>query len=164
MSKLNPHFQQAALANLSSIPGPFAQRRLIANLKFLRKATLTSIVVFGIYQSLLTGLETEALRKGGRISRSEQIQILTFSVLKTISNGASSTILFGVLLLCFPWLSVPFSILGLLGASKASIDVFNVFWARLEKTQQEELLQASLEAGINLRRFIHGKYPESTLS
>ena len=164
MSKLNPHFQQAALANLSSIPGPFAQGRLIANLKFLRKATLTSIVVFGIYQSLLTGLETEALRKGGLISRSEQIKILTASVLKTISNGAGSTVLFGELLLCFPWLSFPFTILGMLGASKASIDVFNAFWAKLEKTQQEELLQTSLKAGLSLRKFIHGKYPESTLS
>jgi hypothetical protein len=62
----------------------------------------------------------------------------------------------GFLLLVFPWLSAPLSILGLVGMSMASIELFNAFWDGLDELQRSELLDASLEAGVNLRRFLNG--------
>ena len=56
----------------------------------------------------------------------------------------------------FPWLSAPLSILGLVGMSMASIELFNAFWDGLDEIQRAELLDASLAAGVNLRRFLNG--------
>jgi hypothetical protein len=62
----------------------------------------------------------------------------------------------GVILLVCPWLSLPLSLLGLVGMGKASLDLFNAFWDGLDESQHAELLAASLEAGVNLRRFLNG--------
>ncbi|WP_320674499.1 hypothetical protein [Prochlorococcus sp. MIT 1341] len=158
MRNFNSKFGSTALAPFNSAQvNLYNYQSGISNFNFLKKATLSSVVIYGLYQSLLTGFKTETLRKKGLISRYEQIQILTSSVATSISNGVTTTFLLGVLLLCFPWLSVPFSIVGVVGIGKASIEVFNAFWEGLELNQKEELLKASLEAGVNLRVFIKGK-------
>ncbi len=165
MRNLKARFSPAALEILTSVRfKPSGKGRTLNNFGFLKKATLTSIVIYATYQSLLTALKTESLRKKGLVTRSKQIQILTSSVLSSVSDGVANTLLFGILLLCFPWLSIPFSMIGLVGVGNASIEIFNAFWNGLEIMQQEKLLQASMEAGINLRRFISGPNLEGVFS
>jgi hypothetical protein len=42
---------------------------------------------------------------------------------------------------------------------KASLDLFHAFWDGLDELQRAELLAASLQAGVNLRRLISGDQP-----
>jgi len=53
----------------------------------------------------------------------------------------------------------PLSLLGLVGMGKASLDLFHAFWDGLDELQRAELLAASREAGVNLRRFLDGGEP-----
>lgn len=62
-----------------------------------------------------------------------------------------------VVLLVFPWLGWPLTLLSLMGAGKASMDLFHAFWDGLSPQQQGELLTAAHAAGVNLRRFLDGE-------
>lgn len=57
-----------------------------------------------------------------------------------------------VLQVC-PWLSLPWSLLGL---GKASVDLFHAFWDGLDELQRAEPLAAAMEAGVNLRTYLRG--------
>jgi hypothetical protein len=57
-----------------------------------------------------------------------------------------------VVLLVFPWMAFPLSVLGLVGTGKASIDLFNAFWDGLSDTQRQELRTLAFDAGIALGR------------
>ncbi|MCP9883338.1 hypothetical protein KBY65_12795 [Cyanobium sp. Alchichica 3B3-8F6] len=127
--------------------------------EFVAESTLGGVVVYAIYQALLTGLRTEALRKRGTITRGVQIQMVASTVWESVKQGAAVSLVLGVVLLIFPWLGFPLSVLGLVGMGKASLDLFHAFWDGLDEVQRAELLAAAMEAGVNLRRFIDGQAP-----
>ena len=60
-----------------------------------------------------------------------------------------------VLQVC-PWLSLPRSLLGLVGMGEAAVDLFHAFWDGLDELQRAELLAAAMEAGVNLRTYLRG--------
>lgn len=62
-----------------------------------------------------------------------------------------------VVLLVFPWLALPLSVVGLVGMGKASLDLFHAFWDGLTEVQRAELLAAAMEAGVNLRSQLRGE-------
>ncbi len=126
----------------------------VNNVKFIAKSTLGGVAIYTIYQSLLTGFKTEALRKKGLISRESQNKILAKKILFSLKNGATISAYIGLILLFFPWLTLPFAIFGFIGTGKAYVDLFNAFWEGLDPLQRAQLLIASKEAGINLRRFL----------
>jgi hypothetical protein len=127
--------------------------------EFVTESTLGGVVVYAIYQALLSGLRTEALRKRGAINRTVQIQMIASTVWESVKQGAAVSLLLGVVLLVFPWLAFPLSVLGLVGMGKASLDLFHAFWDGLDELQRAELLAAAMEAGVNLRRFLDGDQP-----
>ena len=55
--------------------------------EFIGESTVGGMVVFAIYQALLTGLRTEAMRKRGEIDRSTQVQAIVASVWETTKQG-----------------------------------------------------------------------------
>jgi hypothetical protein len=117
------------------------------------------MVIYAIYQALLTGLRTEALRKRGSITRAVQVQMIASTVWESVKQGAAVSLVLAVVLLIFPWLAFPLSLLGLVGMGKASLDLFHAFWDGLDELQRAELLAAAMEAGVNLRRFLNGDEP-----
>ncbi|MCP4973091.1 MAG: hypothetical protein GY914_05370 [Prochlorococcus sp.] len=124
--------------------------------EFVAESTLGGVAIYAVYQALLTGLRTEALLQRGAISRAVQLQMISATVWESVKQGAAVSLVLGVILLVCPWLSLPLSLLGLVGMGKASLDLFNAFWDGLDESQHAELLAASLEAGVNLRRFLNG--------
>jgi hypothetical protein len=80
-------------------------------------------------------------------------------VWEATKQGAAVSLALGVILLVFPWLSMPLALLGMVGMGKASLDLFHAFWDGLDELQRDELLAASRQAGVNLRRFISGDQP-----
>jgi hypothetical protein len=62
----------------------------------------------------------------------------------------------GVVLLVFPWLSLPLTLLGFVGMGKALLDLFHAFWDGLSEKQRAELHRAAYEAGVDLRRMLAG--------
>ena len=156
-----PQLQQAsietaAIAGLISLDTKL-NGGSFSNAEVISRSTLGGIALYSIYQSLLTALRTEALRKKGLISRETQRKMLIKSILESLRNGTSIGFSVGLTLLIFPWLTLPLSVLGLIGISKASIDLFDAFWEGLDQNQQTHLLLASKEAGINLRRLINNR-------
>ena len=127
--------------------------------EFVIESTAGGVVIYAIYQALLTALRTEALRKRGKIDRAVQVQMIATTVWKSVKQGAAASLVLAVVLLLFPWLSLPLSLLGLVGMGKASLDLFHAFWDGLDATQQAELLAAAHDAGINLRQFLAGNLP-----
>jgi hypothetical protein len=122
--------------------------------EFVAESTLGGLVVYAIYQALLTALRTEALRQRGEIDRATQVRTIAMTVWETAKQGAVVSVVLGVVLLVFPWLSLPLTLLGFVGMGKASLDLFHAFWDGLGEVQRAELLAASYEAGVNLRRFL----------
>ena len=150
--------EAAPLAGLASIDVNLNGGSLTGG-EFIIESTLGGIVVFATYQALLTGLRTEALRKRGEISRAVQIQMIGSTVWASVKQGAAVSLVLAVVLLVFPWLAMPLSLLGLVGMGKASLDLFHAFWDGLDERQRAELLAAAMEAGVNLRRFLDGGEP-----
>ena len=67
-----------------------------------------------------------------------------------------------VLLVVFPWLAAPLSLLGIVGLGKASLDLFHAFWDGLSPAQQLELHLQAQQAGVDLARFLgHGPDPSA---
>jgi hypothetical protein len=127
--------------------------------EYLVESSLGGVAVYAVYQALLTALRTEALRKRGTITRTVQVRMISATVWEATKQGAAVSLALGVVLLVFPWLSMPLAVLGLVGMGKASLDLFHAFWDGLDALQRDELLAASLQAGVNLRRFISGDQP-----
>lgn len=148
----------APMAGLASIDVNLNGSSLNAG-EFVAESTAGGVVVYAIYQALLTGLRTEALRKRGAISRAVQFQMISTTVWESVKQGAAVSLVLGVVLLIFPWLGFPLSLLGLVGMGKASLDLFHAFWDGLDEVQRAELLAVATEAGVNLRQFIDGDQP-----
>ena len=122
--------------------------------KFVGESTLGAIVVYGVYQALLTALRCEAMVRRGEISRRDQASLVVRSVWSAMQQGAAVGLVLGLVLLVFPWLSLPMTLAGLVGAGKASLDLFHAFWDGLDATQRAELHDAAYRAGMNLGRLV----------
>ena len=145
-------FEVAPLAGLASINvngsvGP------VPATEFLGESTLGGMAVYAIYQALLTGLRTEAMRRRGELSRTTQIQLVAQTVWASVKEGAAVSAVLAVVLLVFPWMAFPLSLLGLVGTGKATMDLFDAFWDGLSADQRQELRTLAFDAGIALGRF-----------
>ena len=120
--------------------------------EFLGESTLGGMVVCAIYQALLTGLRTEAMRRRGELNRATQIQLVAQTVWASVKEGAAVSAVLAVVLLIFPWMALPLSVLGLVGTGKATIDLFDVFWDGLSDAQRQELRTLAFDAGTALGR------------
>ncbi|WP_253912369.1 hypothetical protein [Synechococcus sp. KORDI-52] len=107
-------------------------------------------MVYAIYQALLTGLRTEAMRKRGALDRQTQIRLVAESVWASAKEGAAVSAVLGVVLMMFPWMAFPLSVLGVFGAGKATMDLVDAFWDGLTEEQQNEVRVLAYEAGVNL--------------
>lgn len=124
--------------------------------EFIGEHTVGGMLVYAIYQALLTGLRTEAMRKRGEIDRATQIQVIAASVWETTKQGAAVSAVMSVVLLVFPWLAFPLSLVGLVGMGKASIDLVHAFWDGLDEEQRSALHRAAFDAGVNLSQLLGG--------
>ena len=124
--------------------------------KFVSESTLGAMVVYGVYQALLSALRTEAMVRRGELSRRDQAQLVLRSVWSSMQQGAAVGLVVSVVLLVFPWLSLPITLAGVVGAGKASLDLFHAFWDGLNEAQRAELHDAAYRAGMNLGRLVHG--------
>ncbi len=124
--------------------------------EFIGEHTVGGVFVYAVYQALLTALRTEAMRKRGEIDRATQIQVIAASVWETTKQGAAVSAVLSVVLLVFPWLSLPLGILGLVGMGKASIDLVHAFWDGLSEAQRADLHRAAFDAGVNLAQLLGG--------
>jgi hypothetical protein len=118
--------------------------------EFIGESTLGGMVVYAIYQALLTGLRTEAMRRRGELDRATQIQLIAQTVWASVKEGAAVSAVLAFVLLLFPWMASPLSLLGLVGTGKATIDLFDAFWDGLSEDQREELMRRAFDAGIAL--------------
>jgi hypothetical protein len=150
--------EMAPLAGLASIDLNHNGGSLSGG-EFVAESALSGMVVFAVYQALLTGLRTEALRRRGEISRAVQLQTISTTVWESVKQGAAVSLVLGVVLLVCPWLTLPLSLLGMVGMGKASLDLFHAFWDGLNELQRAELLATAHEAGVNLRQFLRGSQP-----
>jgi hypothetical protein len=129
--------------------------------EFVTESTLGGIAVYAIYQALLSAMRTEAMHRRGEIDRATQLQTIAATVWESSKQGAVVSAALGVVLLVFPWLSLPLTLVGAVGLGKASLDLFHAFWDGLSPEQQANLSRAAFEAGVNLRRFVEGGHPGS---
>ncbi len=129
--------------------------------EFIGESTVGGMLVFAIYQALLTGLRTEAMRKRGEIDRSTQVQAIVASVWETTKQGAAVSAVLSVVLLVFPWLGFPLSLVGMVGLGKASIDLVHAFWDGLSEEQRSDLHRAAFDAGVSLSQLLGGAAPAS---
>ncbi|MFZ0406597.1 MAG: hypothetical protein WAM11_00585 [Cyanobium sp.] len=125
--------------------------------RILSESTLGAVVIYGVYQALLTALRTEAMVRRRELDRSSQARLIAHSVWGSIQDGAAIGLAMGLLLLIFPWLSVPVGVLSVVGLGKASLDLLHAFWDGLNELQRHELHDAAYAAGINLHRLLHGE-------
>ena len=132
--------------------------------EFIGESTVGGMLVFAIYQALLTSLRTEAMRKRGEINRSTQVQAILASVWETTKQGAAVSAVLSVVLLVFPWLGFPLSLIGIVGLGKASIDLVHAFWDGLSEEQRLDLHRAAFDAGVSLNQLLVGAGPSSQLA
>jgi len=144
----------APLAGLASID--IGRPGTVGGHEFLAESTLGAVAIYAIYQALLTTLRSEAMVRRGEIRRSQQAALVARTVWQAVQQGAAVGLVLGLLLLVFPWLSLPFSVLGAVGAGKASLDLFHAFWDGLSAEQRGELHEAAYRAGMNLGRLVRG--------
>jgi hypothetical protein len=127
--------------------------------EFVTESTIGGLAVYAAYQALLTALRTEAMRRRGEIDRPGQARAIVFTVWESMKQGAAVSMVLGVVLMIFPWLTWPLAVLGVVGMGKASLDLFHAFWDGLDEAQQAELHRAAFEAGVNLRSFLEARSP-----
>ena len=145
----------AVLASFTSLDAKIHGTNF-TNPKFFAQSALGGLALYTIYKSLLTSLKTEALRKKGLINRGVQIQIIQEVVMESLASGTTASLSIGLMLLLFPSLTLPISLLGIVGIGKASINLFDAFWCSLSELQRTELHNASRDAGINLAKLLRG--------
>jgi hypothetical protein len=146
--------EAAPLAGLASVDlGPPGSA---GGAEFVAESTLGAVVVYTLYQALLSTLRTEAMVRRGELNRQQQLQLVIATIWRSVQQGAAVGLVLGLLLLVFPWLSLPLTVLGAVGAGKASLDLFHAFWDGLSPEQQADLLDAAHRAGVNLGRLVRG--------
>ena len=137
-----------ASVNINRSVGP------VSSTEFVGESTLGGVLVYAIYQALLTGLRTEAMRKRGALDRQTQIRLVAESVWASAKEGAAVSAVLGVVLVVFPWMAFPLSVMGVFGAGKATMDLVDSFWDGLTNHQKEEIELLAYESGIYLRELL----------
>jgi hypothetical protein len=122
--------------------------------RLVGQGTLGAVLVYATYQALLTALRGEALVRRGAISRRDQGAMVLRSLVGAVRQGAAVGLVLSLLLLAFPWLTLPLTLAGTVGAGKASLDLFHAFWDGLSETQKLELHGAAYRAGMSLGRLL----------
>jgi hypothetical protein len=82
--------------------------------------------------------------------------VIGASVWESTRQGAAVSVVLSVVLLVFPWLAFPLTLVGLVGMGKASIDLVHAFWDGLDEDQRSALHRAAYEAGVNLGQLLGG--------
>ena len=150
-------WEAAPLAGLASIDlnrngGAFTGGELFS------ESTVGGVVLYAAYQALLTALRTEALRKRGELDRLTQVRLVLATSLESAKSGVAVGAILSVVLLVFPWLTLPLTLLGVVGTAKASLDLFHAFWDGLDEHQKLEVTVAAHEAGVNLADFFRNDH------
>ncbi len=140
-----------------------AGRPPLSGRMFVAESSLGGVVVYAVYQALLTSLRTEALVRRGALGRHEQMGLILSTVGSAVRQGAAVSLVLGLLLLLAPWLALPLSLLGIVGMGKASMDLFHAFWDGLSPGQRVQLHEAAHEAGVRLGGLVRGR-PDQLLS
>jgi len=120
--------------------------------EFLAEYTLGGMVVYAIYQALLTGLRQGSMCRRGEQNRSTQIQLVAQNVWASVKEGAAVSAVFSIVLLVFPWMAFPKSVLGLAGSGKATINRPDAIWDGLFEARRQELRNLKSNKGIALGR------------
>ena len=124
--------------------------------RLLSQATLGAVVVFGVYQALLSALRCEALVRRGELGRREQVRIVCDTAWAAMQRGAALGLVLSLVLLALPWLNLPLGVLSVVGVGRASLDLAHAFWDGLSPLQRSELHSAAFAAGVSLQRFLCG--------
>ncbi|MFM1798487.1 MAG: hypothetical protein RLZZ117_765 [Cyanobacteriota bacterium] len=133
-----------------------APRSVLSTRQLVTEATLAGMVVYGVYQALLSGLRSEGLVRRGVLTRSAQARLILATVWEAMKEGTAVGLGLSLIVLVFPWLAMPLTVMGAVGLGKASIDLFHAFWDGLSPSQQGQLHAAAYEAGVNLNRLLGG--------
>jgi hypothetical protein len=80
--------------------------------------------------------------------------VIAESVWATTKQGAAVSAVLSVVLLVFPWLGFPLTLVGLVGMGKASLDLVHAFWDGLSDEQRRDLHRAAFDAGVNLSQLL----------
>jgi hypothetical protein len=120
--------------------------------EFVAESAVGGMAVYAVYQALLTALRTEAMRRRGEIDRGTQARTILATVWESTKQGSAVSLVLGTVLALFPWLTLPFALLGAVGLGKASLDLVHAFWDGLDEDQRADLHEAAYEAGVSLRR------------
>lgn len=147
--------EMAPLAGWVSIPLPGSPSALQSG-RLLSESTLGAVVVFGVYQALLSALRCEALVRRGELERRDQIRIVRDTAWAAMQQGAALGLVLSLVLLVLPWLSLPLGLLSVVGVGRASLDLAHAFWDGLSPQQRSELHRAAYAAGISLNRLVAG--------
>ena len=150
--------EMAPLAGLLSIRLP-GRTAAMGPGRVLAESSLGAVVVYGVYQALLTALRCEALVRRGEMDRSAQWGLVLHSAWAAMRDGAAIGLALSVLLVVLPWLAMPVGLLGVLGLGRASLDLAHAFWDGLSPDQRGELHQAAYAAGVSLNRLLAGSGP-----
>ncbi len=150
----------APLAGLVSLSLPGSPTALSPG-RLLSEATLGSVVVYGIYQALLSALRCEALVRRGELDRRAQFRIVCQTAWGAMQQGAAVGLVLSVVLLVLPWLSLPLGVLSVVGVGRASLDLAHAFWDGLSSQQRGELHRAAYAAGVSLNRLLGSRSLEA---
>lgn len=143
------------LAALVSLPLPGPASGLQSG-RLLSESTLGAVLVYGMYQALLSALRCEALVRRGELDRRAQIQRVAQSAWTAMQEGAAIGLVLALVLLVLPWLSLPLGLLSVVGVGRASLDLAHAFWDGLSPQQRHELHCAAYAAGVSLNRLLAG--------
>jgi hypothetical protein len=152
--------EAAPLVGLAAlkISGP---RSALSPRQLLTESTVAGMVVYGVYQALLSGLRSEGLVRRGVLTRPAQVRLILATVWEAMKEGTAVGLVLSLVVLVCPWLALPLSVMGAVGLGKASVDLFHAFWDGLSASQQRHLHAAAYEAGVNLNRLLGGAAPDS---
>ncbi|MEB3316610.1 MAG: hypothetical protein VKO39_00490 [Cyanobacteriota bacterium] len=141
---------------------PFSvPRSALSSRPLVTEATLAGMVVFGVYQALLSGLRSEGLVRRGVLSRSAQARLILATVWDAMKEGTAVGLVLSLVVLVCPWLALPLTVMGAVGLGKASVDLFHAFWDGLSISQRRQLHAAAYDAGVNLNRLLGGAPADS---
>jgi hypothetical protein len=138
------------------VPGPALPTR-----QLVTEVTLAGMVVYGVYQALLSGLRSEGLVRRGVLSRPAQARLILATVWEAMKEGTAVGLVLSLVVLVCPWLALPLTVMGAVGLGKASVDLFHAFWDGLSDSQRRQLHAAAYDAGVNLNRLLGGSPAES---
>ena len=139
----------------ADLPGQRGAAQLLAGLMTRGCGDYGAEALADLVEGCGAALRCEAMVRRGEISRRDQASLVVRSVWSAMQQGAAVGLVLGLVLLVFPWLSLPMTLAGLVGAGKASVDLFHAFWDGLDTTQRAELHDAAYRAGMNLGRLVH---------